>query len=191
MYRDWVHDVCLVEGQKTENNKTYNVLILPKNMPQNIIMKNGKVLNFKEIPEGHKIEYIVSSVEIERFYVVHAPHITVETVDKSLDLYDLYGMFIGTPNGMQEAEVEEVCRWRDGGTTKIFYTLENKYGQLYLPSRLIKGAIASDKFDGKTVEIKRLIEGNDYVSSVEHKFKAPPVKITNSFPRLPPLFPRK
>ena len=131
-------------------------------MPQDIILKNGKVLNLREMPEGHKIEYLANSLEGECFYLVYAPHITEETVDKFPDYYGSFGLYVGTPDEMREADVEEVFRWRDGGTTQINYVLENEKGQLYFPSPRNKGTVASDILDGEVVKLKLLVEGIDF-----------------------------
>ena len=131
-------------------------------MAKNIALKNEKILNLREIPEGHKIEYLANSVESECFYLVHAPHITEETVDKFPDYYGSFGLYVGSLRRMQEADVKKVIRWRDGGTTQIDYVLENKKGQLHFPSRRNKNAMASDTFDGEVVKLRQLIEGVDF-----------------------------
>lgn len=148
-------------------------------MTFDIKLRNGSVLKIGDIPEGHKIEYLASSLESECFHVVHAPHITEETIDKFPDYYGSFGMHVGISGEMREAKVMEVSRLRDGGTTHINYVLGDREGYLYFPSRLNKSAVASDTFDGKTTELKRLIEGEDYVSSAEQKFKDTSIENTN------------
>ena len=127
-----------------------------------IKLRNGNVLEIGEIPEWHKIEFLANSLEGKFFYVVNAPHVTEETIDKFSDYYGSFGLHMGTLNEMREADVGEVIRWRDGGSTQINYVLEGKRGQLCFPSPRNKGAVTSNTFNGKTTELKILIEGEDF-----------------------------
>ncbi len=131
-------------------------------MPQNIALTNGKVLTLREIPEGYKIEYIASRTNGEYFYVVHTPCSSVAHGDQSTSYYDSFRLHVGSLEEMREAKVEEVCRWRNGGTTEIAYRLEDQFGQLCFPSLHSKTEQPSNTFQGRTLKLIRLVQGRDF-----------------------------
>jgi len=67
------------------------------------------------------------------------------------------GVYIGKPNAMQEARINEVEVYRNGGSTKILYTLNNQEGKLYFSQRLDGIGKSYDEYKGRFVELELLV----------------------------------
>ena len=132
-------------------------------MTQSIKLKSGKILQVDEIPQGHRIEYLArSSEDRERFYVVHAPHLTEENIGQIKDYYGSFGVYIGHPENMQKAREVRVSRFRGPMGDVIYYILNEKEGNLHFPTGSWRDRPSTDTYDGKTVELERLVEGKDF-----------------------------
>ena len=127
-------------------------------MTQDIKLKSGENLTVENIPEGHEISYLARSLEDEaKFYVVHAPSSKMIEENHNIDYYNMFGLYIGNEKLMREAEVFEVNRLRDGGTTYISYIFDGKKGQLFFPTSGIfkqPGTTPKDSYDRKIVELE-------------------------------------
>jgi len=135
-------------------------------MAQDVKLKSGETLTVESIPDGHEISYLARSLEDKtKFYVVHAPgrKMIEEDEDHNIDYYNEFGLYIGNEELMRKAEVFEVNRFRDGGTTFIPYLFDGKKGELFFPAALVKRLEKSpqDSYDGKTVELEKLSEAQN------------------------------
>lgn len=109
-----------------------------------------KKLQIDGIPDSHKIEYVMIDKETrERLYVVHKSEVELG--------YNSFGLHIGPQNELREAQIKNVERYRDGGTTIIDYTLANSEGRLYFASPLHDGRKHTDSYNGKTIELEKLL----------------------------------
>ncbi|AJF60888.1 TPA: hypothetical protein HA239_03390 [Candidatus Woesearchaeota archaeon] len=101
------------------------------------------------LPDGHTLEYVARDVETKsKLYVVHRPE------EFSLDAFRLH---IGAEAELVEAQVQKVRRYFDGGTTLIDYILAGNQGELYFPSPAYKDKKPRDRYQGKTIELEKLI----------------------------------
>jgi hypothetical protein len=66
-------------------------------------------------------------------------------------------LHVGAEAQLVEAQVQQVVRYRDGGTTNIYYVLADGQGILHFPTPVDKEAKPTDTYQGKTVELERLV----------------------------------
>ena len=121
-------------------------------------------MQVREIPQGHRIEYLArSSKDRNKFYLVHAPHLTEENVGQIRDYYGSFGVYIGHLKDMQKAESIRVDRFRGPPGTFVHYILNDKEGSLHFPTGLWgDDGPSTDTYDRQKVELERLVEGKDF-----------------------------
>ncbi|PIN80840.1 hypothetical protein COV11_03060 [Candidatus Woesearchaeota archaeon CG10_big_fil_rev_8_21_14_0_10_30_7] len=108
---------------------------------------DGSKLIFSGVPDNDGLEYVARN-DFGEYFIVHRP--------KEDWGYDDFRLHVGMPNKLVETKVGCVRRLRDGGTTHISYTLNDKIGHLYFPSRFKTEEKPSNTYDGKSSTLENL-----------------------------------
>lgn len=137
--------------------QTIKISSLKKPVEPEVVRKSNIQIETKEgelyvtgLPDKDTLEYVArNNTDSVFYYVVHRP-------EKEWHYKD-FRLHIGQEAQLVEAIVNNVDRYKDGGTTNIFYTLAGADGTLHFPTPFAKEEKPTDTYKGKTVELEKLV----------------------------------
>lgn len=90
---------------------------------------------YREIEYPEELIIPLPKVRVKNYLMRNGLTFIYVSYDKYMMDYDTHKFFIGPPSDMREVEIEDLIRYRDGGTTII----KTKVGELFVPTPFKKG----------------------------------------------------